>query len=88
MNLIGTVINAGRPFVPIIKGQNGIIGHAEPAVDLQRSIDYLLHHIGNDKFYQRDLFAGLFFPNILNHPGSVEHHQTGALDVGRTFGNP
>ncbi len=88
VNFIRTVVYAGGAFMPIVKGQNGIIGHPQPAVDLQRTVDDFLHHIGHHKFDQGNLFTGLFFADGFDPPGGMQHHQTGCLDVGRTLADP
>ena len=88
MNLVGAVIYSGRPFMPVIKSQYGVIGHAKTAVNLKRPVDDLLHHIGHHEFNQRYLLASLFLAFIFDHPGCMKHHQACSLDIRRAFGYP
>jgi hypothetical protein len=45
-----------------IGGEDGVVGHAEAAVDLDRPVKDVHHHVGGDDLDRRDRLAGALLP--------------------------
>ena len=76
VNLIRSVVNPGGAFTPIVHGNGCVIGHTQPAVNLQGPVQNPLHGIGHVEFYDRYVFHGILDALVFYGPGGIEHHQT------------
>ena len=70
------------------EGEDGVVGHPQPAVDLEGAVDHHLHGAGDNELDHRDVLARLLPPEPLDLPGGVQGEHPRRLDIGVALGDP
>jgi len=74
--------------VPEEEGQNGVVGHAQSSVHLERPVDHALHGVGHHEFDEPDIVTRLLGAEALDLPRGVERHEPRGLYLRRALGHP
>ena len=84
MDFVGAVDQPLRADMGVPGGQRRILAVAERAVELDRGVDHLVHHVGEE-----DLGDGIFLPQVhalLSLVGDMQQHQARDVEFARTIG--
>src|SRR5512143_3754130 len=83
---VGPVVEAGPALMAIEPGQYGVVADPERAVDLNRTVDDLLHDPSDVEFDERDRLARLPDATRVDRPGRLQDQEPGGLDRGPALG--
>ncbi len=87
MDLVSAVVDARSALVAVVVGEDGVVGHAERAVDLDRTVDRGGERLGGEELDERDLLARGVSAFGLHFPRGVEDHQARRVDLGACLGD-
>ncbi len=82
----GAVVDAARTRRAPHRRERRVLGHPEPAVNLDRAIDHLAEHARGVELDQRDLDARLV--PVVDALRGLHRHQPARLDLGGRLGDP
>src|ERR1700676_2297173 len=84
VHLVGTVDQPLRAHLGVPLRQSGILAEAERAVQLDRGVDHMVHHVREIHFGDRVLLPQV--KTLFRLVGDVQQHQPPDIELGGAFG--